>query len=109
MKINLGCGKDIREGWVNVDRVKIDGVDIVHDLNKFPYPFKSNSADYISMKHILEHLDDIPKVMEEIHRILKPYGKVEIIVPYYKSTAAVTDPTHKHLFTEHSMDFFFGG
>lgn len=58
------------------------------------------------MDDVLEHLVDIIKVMEEIHRILKPSGKVEIIVPYYRSKNAFTDPTHKHFFTEKSMVYF---
>ena len=109
MKINLGCGKDIKEGWINVDAIPLEGIDIVHNLNEFPYPFDDNSADYILMKHTLEHLDDVVGVMEECHRILKPGGKIEIIVPYYKHEGAFEDPTHKHFFTEHSMDYFIAG
>lgn len=107
MKLNLGCGLNPLNGWVNVDKIRLPGVDVVHDSNKFPYPFDDNTAEYILMKSVLEHLDDVIKVMEEIHRILKPNGKVEIIVPYYKHRNAFTDPTHKHFFTERSMDYFF--
>ena len=106
IKINLGCGKDIRKGWINVDKVKLEGIDVVHDLNKFPYPFDDSYADYILLKHVLEHLDDVVAVMNECHRILKPSGKLEIIVPYYKHKNAFTDPTHKHFFTDESMEFF---
>lgn len=38
LKINLGCGTDIKPGWVNVDIAKLDGVDIVHDLDELPLP-----------------------------------------------------------------------
>lgn len=106
VKLNLGCGKDIRPGWINVDKIELDGVDIVHDLDMFPYPFDDNSVDYILMNHTLEHLDDVVRVMEECHRILKPNGRLEIVVPYYKHTGAFADPTHRHFFTEHSMDYF---
>jgi len=109
VKINLGCGKDIRKGWINVDKLELPGVDIVHDLNKFPYPFPDNFADYILMNHILEHLDDVIAVMEEIYRILKPKAIVEIAVPYYKWKGAFKDPTHKHFFTPDSMDYFTEG
>jgi len=105
VKLNLGCGNDIRKGWINLDIIKKPGIDIVHDLNVYPYPFSDNYADYILMKHVLEHLDDVVKTIEEIHRILKPNGKVEIIVPYYKHKNAFTDVTHKHFFTEDSLNF----
>ena len=106
MKLNLGCGKNIQKGWINVDAVKIDGVDIVCDLNKFPWPFDDDSVDTILMDNILEHLDDVVKVMEEVYRILKVNGNAEIIVPYYKSKNAYKDPTHKHFFTEETMNYF---
>lgn len=40
MKLNLGCGNDIREGWVNLDINKKEGVNVVHDLNEVPLPFE---------------------------------------------------------------------
>lgn len=46
-KLNLGCGKDIKKEYVNLDIRKFPGVDIIHDLNKFPYPFKDDSFDEI--------------------------------------------------------------
>ena len=53
MKINLGCGRNIMKGYVNVDKIKLRGVDVVHDLDKFPYPFKENSVDEIYARYIL--------------------------------------------------------
>ena len=38
IKLHLGCGTDIRAGWVNLDCAKLPGVDIVHDLNVLPLP-----------------------------------------------------------------------
>ena len=35
-KLHIGCGHDIKEGWVNHDLAQLPGVDIVHDLNSFP-------------------------------------------------------------------------
>lgn len=62
-KLHLGCGEDIKEGYINLDFLKMDGVDVVHNLNKFPYPFEDNQFDEVYASHILEHLDDLAKVM----------------------------------------------
>ncbi|HPC10341.1 MAG TPA: class I SAM-dependent methyltransferase, partial [archaeon] len=66
MKLNIGCGKKILKGYINLDVVKLPGVDIVHDLNKYPWPFKDNYFDEIYADNVLEHLDDIIKPIEEI-------------------------------------------
>ena len=42
LKLNLGCANNILEGYVNLDAVKLPGVDIVQDLNKHPWKIKDN-------------------------------------------------------------------
>lgn len=106
MKINLGCGRRYLEGWINCDVVSSVKVDRQFDLNRFPYPFEDGVADEVLLDNVLEHLDDVIKVVEECHRILKVGGHLRIIVPYGKTDWALQDPTHKHFFTEKSMDYF---
>ena len=106
-KLNLGCGTDVRKGYVNVDIIKRDGVDVVHDLNKFPYPFPKNHFEEIHASHLLEHVDDVLKVMEELYRILKPNGILTAIVPYFSSSGAFQDPTHKHFFADDTTKYYF--
>lgn len=106
MKLNLGCGIKKIDGFVGVDNIKTEAVDIIHDLNIFPYPFEDGSVDEIIMDNVLEHLDDVIKVIEELHRLCVPGAIVKINVPYFKSNSAYTDPTHKHFFTETSFKYF---
>ncbi len=106
LKLNLGCGNKKIEGFIGVDKVKSTKADIIHDLNRFPYPFKDNSADEILMDNVLEHLEDTIKVMEELYRICKNKAKIKIYVPYAKSDGAFTDPTHKRFFTDQSFKYF---
>lgn len=104
-KLNIGCGEDIKKDFVNLDRVKLNGVDVVHDLNKFPWPFKNDEFDFINCDQILEHLDDAPKCLRELWRISKNNGKIHIAVPHYASPGAWFDLTHKHPFGWMSLDY----
>lgn len=108
-KLNLGCGTDIRRGFVNLDQWKFKGADVVHDLNKVPYPFKASTFEEVHCHQVLEHVDDVFSVMQEIWRISKPNALVYIDVPHFSGLNAVTDPSHKHFFSSFSFDFFEKG
>ncbi|MFH1439839.1 MAG: methyltransferase domain-containing protein [Candidatus Woesearchaeota archaeon] len=71
MKLNLGCGQKIKKGWINLDFIKGHGIDIIHNLNKFPYPFKENTFDYVYVNMVLEELDFYEETIMELHRISK--------------------------------------
>ena len=106
MKLNIGCGNDIRVGYVNLDYHAGNGVNVVHDLSKIPYPFKNNAFDEIYASHILEHIDcPIDKVMQELHRILAKDGKLIIREPHYTSPSA-HDPFHKTYWHSDIFDAF---
>lgn len=104
--LDLGCGNKKRPGSIGVDGNSRTAADIVHDLNVFPYPFPDSSFDEIYIDNVLEHLDDVLRVMEEIHRISAPGAIVKVIVPYFRSVWAFIDPTHKHYFTVNSLAYF---
>ena len=108
-KINLGCGEKYLDGYINCDWLPTIKADKHFDLNRIPYPFESDFADEIFMDNVLEHLDSIPQVMGELHRVLRVGGLLRIIVPYAKSDWAFQDPTHKHFFTEVTMNYFSEG
>ena len=105
-KLNFGCGNEIIKGYVNMDILKLPGVNVVHNFNKFPYPFKDNEFDEIYTSHVLEHLDDLIKVMVELKRICKPGAKIKIRVPHFSCGVSYRDPTHKRLFSYFTFDYF---
>ncbi len=105
-KLNLGCAYKIISGYTNLDRHNHKGVDVVQDLNKFPYPFEDNYFDEILASHILEHIDDMPRVVKELHRILVPDGKLIIRGPHFSGEGSWVDPTHKRCFTCGTFSFF---
>jgi SAM-dependent methyltransferase len=106
--LNLGCGRDIRQGWINLDRAALPGVDVVHDLESRPLPFPDGQFDLILAKDVLEHVDYIP-LLGELHRILRVGGRLEIQVPHFTSAANYVDPTHRNRFSVRTFDYFAVG
>jgi ubiquinone/menaquinone biosynthesis C-methylase UbiE len=109
VKVDLGCGQNKQPGFIGVDYRKIDGVDVVHDLEVFPWPFEDNAVDEVHCSHYVEHTPDLIKFMDELYRIMKEGAKATIIAPYYSSMRAWQDPTHKRAISEASFLYFNKG
>jgi SAM-dependent methyltransferase len=107
MKIlDLGSGPWKYPGSISVDWNKEVNPDIVWDLNVLPYPFNDDEFDLVYASHVLEHLDNPVKVIEEIWRILKPNGMLIVKVPHFSCRTAYGNPEHKHYFSSLFFDYF---
>ena len=104
-RVNLGCGTDIRSGWVNLDSAPLPGVDVVHAIGDGPLPFDDASVDEVLAKDVLEHVELIP-AMQELHRVLRPGGRLRVIGPHFTSAAVWVDPTHRTGFSVDTFGFF---
>ena len=107
--VNLGSGHLCYPEAINVDAVALPGVDVVHDLDVFPWPFDDQSQDEVWAPSIFEHVEDPIAFMRECWRILKPGGLLHLVVPHWQSENAFTDPTHKRFLTERSFDYWCVG
>ena len=107
--LDVGCG-DAQDPRANsgIDIRSYPGVEIVHDLEKFPWPIADNRYDRVILRYVIEHLSDAVRTMEELHRICKPGGRIEIWTPHYSHPNSYHDPTHKHHFSFGSFDYFTG-
>jgi SAM-dependent methyltransferase len=81
VRLNLGCGTDIKKGYINVDFKKSLGVDLICDFNNTVLPFVDNSVDEIILSHVLEHLVEPLKLVLECHRVLKKDGVLLVKLP----------------------------
>jgi ubiquinone/menaquinone biosynthesis C-methylase UbiE len=106
LRLNLGAGGPDSEGRYTVDQLRLPGIDIVADLNSPLDLLPDNSVSEIFTSHALEHVDKFMPLMHEIHRIVRPGGKIEIIVPHFSSALAYSDPTHVRFFGFYSMYYF---
>lgn len=95
LRLNLGCGRDIRSGWINVDSVPLPGVDHVVDFDDKPVlPFDDDSVEHSEGSHVIEHLQQPLPFMQELWRITCPGGTATFRCPYGSSDDADEDPTH---------------
>ncbi len=107
LKINLGSGGGKKEGFYGLDMANIDNnVDIVADLNRTLELLPDNSVSEIYSCHVLEHINNFIGLMEELHRILRPNGKMEIKVPHFSNPYYYSDPTHVRFFGAYTMYYF---
>ena len=85
MKLNLGCGTDKLDGWINIDSVKEFSPDLVHDIT-LPLPYKDQSVEEVLAQDLLEHFDKYMRylVFYEWTRVLRVGGKVTVQVPDFK-------------------------
>ena len=104
--LNLGSGLKKNNNGIRLDINPKVNPDVIHDLNKFPYPFDDDYFDLITMDNVLGELDHMLKVMDEIYRILKADGEVVISAPYFRSPYAFIHPNIKTFFTVKTFEYF---
>lgn len=80
--LNVGCGKDVRLGWTNIDNHDRYGAEVVFDLNQIykgkKMPFRDNTFDHVLMDGALYlFLDPVP-IINELIRVCKRDGMIEI-------------------------------
>jgi SAM-dependent methyltransferase len=105
-RLNLGCGTDIRPGYVNLDSADLPGVDVIHDLTSLPLPFDDDAFGEVVCQDVLEHLPDYPRLLGEIHRIMRPGGRLLVRSPHFTSRSVWLDPTHRTTFSIDTLRFF---
>ena len=110
IRLDLGCGSNKRPGWYGLDVRNLPGVDLVHDLERFPYPLASGSCQELRASQVVEHVSPhggkFLKVMDEWWRILTADGQLTIITPEGGSSRYLRDPTHCNPCTEETWHYF---
>jgi SAM-dependent methyltransferase len=94
-KINVGSGNEPLDGYVNVDRRRVPGVQAIGDV--LHLPFAAGSADEVSALSLLEHFEDPYVVLDELTRVLHDRGRFVMLVPSPWSQSGLLDKTHVFL------------
>nr|QBN22338.1 hypothetical protein [uncultured archaeon] len=101
--LDVGCGNR-KIGDVGIDKDPGSDADVIQDVEK-GLPFESEEFGCVVSRHLLEHLSDAQGLLNEVHRILKPDGRLvlETEKPYPKASSFWDDPTHVRPYTKKSL------
>ncbi|MEV4227256.1 methyltransferase domain-containing protein [Streptomyces bobili] len=111
--IEIGGGTLVQPGWINLDSRNGHG-DWARMAQDTPWPTGDNTVDAIRASHVMEHIpagQDRIDVMNEAHRVLRPGGVFEVIVPILNNPLtwhAIADPTHVSFWVLESFHYFDG-
>lgn len=110
INLDVGGGSRPQPGFINIDYRPLPQVDIVHDIEKTPWPLPDECVLKAVASHVLEHIEPhggiFINVMDEIWRVLKPKGQFAFVVPYAGSQGFYQDPTHCNPIIETTMYYF---
>lgn len=93
--LDVGCGASKITGAIGLDRYPFPGVDVVRDLRR-GLPFNDSIFDGVRAHHVVEHFtgEDLLFIVDEMWRVTKWGGQLEVTVPDATSPNRYRDPTH---------------
>jgi SAM-dependent methyltransferase len=106
LRLNLGGGLRRREGFYGVDLLPLPDIDIVADLNQPLDALPDDSVAEVYSRHTLEHVSNLLPLLAELHRVTRPGGRIEVIVPHFSNPYAYSDPTHVRTFGLYTFFYF---
>jgi SAM-dependent methyltransferase len=104
--LDVGCGINKLPDAIGIDLNPASRADVIWDIDCFPYPFPDNSFDHIHCSHVIEHVANVLRTMEEFHRLVRPGGTVYVVTPHYTDFSSFCDPTHKSHLNSYSFRYF---
>ena len=93
--LDLGCGPNKVAGAWGVDHHAYEGVDQVLNLDATPWDLPEGAFQEVHCHHVIEHVESIPELMRQIHRVGAAGAQVHITTPHFTAIDSWTDPTHR--------------
>ena len=104
--LDLGAGAVTQvPGAIRLDIARSCRPDVVADLAA-PLPFRNDVFEVVGAFDVVEHVPDLVRLVEEVHRVLKPGGVFRVTTPHFSSSNVYADPTHKRALGLRSFDCF---
>lgn len=106
VELDLGCGT-LREhpGAIGVDLIAGPTVDVVGDAFDVVAALPDASVSTVYSRHFFEHLDDPVPLILSLGRVVRPGGRMHVIVPHFSNPYYYSDPTHKTFFGLYTFSY----
>jgi SAM-dependent methyltransferase len=104
--LDVGCGINKYPGSIGLDRNPNTAADVIADLDHFPFPFADSTFREVRAIHVIEHVADVIRTMEEFWRLLAPAGRAFVVTPHYTDFSSFCDPTHRWHLNSYSLRYF---
>jgi SAM-dependent methyltransferase len=104
--LDVGCGINKYPGSIGIDNNPASRADVLCDLDRPPYPFRTGAFDEVRVIHVIEHVSNVIAAMEEFHRLTRPGGRVIVVTPHYTDFSSFCDPTHRWHLNSFSFRYF---
>lgn len=108
--LDIGCGSFKQPGYIGMDIRELPGVDIVHDVETFPWPLPDDCVHRAFASHLVEHINPhkfgFVNFMNEVWRVMRLGGEFAIACPHGSSQGFIQDPTHCNPINEATWSYF---
>lgn len=104
--LDIGCGpRKKNPSWIGIDALDFEDVDLVGDIFEVLGQFPDASVDAVFSAHFFEHIDGVDRLLSELGRVLKPEGRLKVVVPHFSNPYFYSDYTHKSFFGLYSFSY----
>ena len=107
LELELGVGNHKRnEKALGIDLIDSPSTDLVGDAMTIISSLPDDSVGYIESWHFIEHVDDLPSLLNEITRVMQDGGRLRFVVPHFSNPFFYSDPTHRAHFGLYTFAYY---
>jgi SAM-dependent methyltransferase len=105
--LDVGCGPQKYPGSIGIDMNPDTAADVLCNVDRGALPFRDDSFDQVRAVHLIEHVENVIRTVEEFHRVTRAGGTIYLVTPHYTDFSSFCDPTHRWHLNSFSFWYFY--
>ena len=107
LELELGVGNHKRnEKALGIDLIDSPSTDLVGDAMTIIASLPDDSVGHIESWHFIEHLEDLPSLLNELTRVMHNGAILRFVVPHFSNPFFYSDPTHRAFFGLYTFSYY---